>query len=168
MVVPDALDGTALESAQRLQVDLAERVEFEQSYLHEVLDWVGRGEKPLFNTFVNILSHEGARGPAAASSSSLTRTTTTSYDPLFVPWKLENSPLDPATAEAMEHGKTAVDGLEVGYLAKNNLYLDVERSVQEDCVDFGIRCDEALMDEGTVRAFVGEIAEEVEKIAPKA
>lgn len=168
VVIPEALDRPVVESAQRLQADLAERVEFEQSYLHEVLDWVGYGEKPLFNTFVNILSHDGARGPACASSSSSTtirRITTASSDPLFVPWKLGNITLDPTPAEAMEHGRTAVDSLEVGYLAEKNLYLDVARSVQEDCVDFGIKCDEALMDEGMVRAFAGEIAEEVEKIA---
>lgn len=162
VVIPDALDRPALESAQRLQVDLAERVEFEQSYLREILGWVGCGGGPLFNTFVNILSHEGARGPLSASSSS-TRPTTSS-DPLFVPCQLPHVPMDAVPAETMKHGKTAVDGLEVEYLAEKNLYLDVARRVEDDCIDFGIRCDGELMDEGTVRAFAGEIAVEVEKI----
>ncbi|CAD6589977.1 MAG: hypothetical protein ASARMPRED_004341 [Alectoria sarmentosa] len=164
VVIPEALDRPVLESAQRLQSGLAERVEFEQSYLHEVLEWVGCGGKPLFNTYVNILSHEGAHG--APSPPKMTKTTTTSSDPLFIPYQLSNLPLDPAPAEPTNHGKsTAVDALEVGHLAEKNLYLDVVRRVEDDCVDFGIRCDGELMeDEGAVRAFAGEIAGEVEKI----
>lgn len=163
VVIPEALDRPALESAQRLQSDLAERVEFEQSYLHEVLEWVGCGGKPLFNTFVNILWHEGgAQARAASVSSSIS---TTSPDPLFVPWQSANiSSMDPARTELGMHAKTTVDALDVGYLAEKNLYLDVVRSVEDDCIDFGIRCDTELMDEETVRAFAVAISEEVEKI----
>lgn len=164
VVIPDALDRPALESAQRLQFDLAGRVEFEQSYLHEVLEWVGCGGKPLFNTFVNILSHEGAARGSASSSLSSTRTAKTSAEPLFVPWQPANILMNPAPTEPMEQGKTAVDALDVGYLAENNLYFDVVRSLEDDCVDFGIRCDVELMNEGTVRAFANEIAEEVMQI----
>jgi amino acid adenylation domain-containing protein len=160
VVIPDALDQPTLESVQRLQCDLAERVEFEQSYLHEVLDWVGCGGKPLFNTFVNILSHEGARPTSAVSSTAITA----SSDPLFVPCQLGDIPMDIAPAEEMEYGKTAVDALDVGFLAEKNLYLDVVRSTEDDCVDFAIKCDGELMDEGMVRSFAGEIAGEVEKI----
>ena len=163
VVIPEALDRPALESAQRLQSDLAERVEFEQSYLHEVLEWVGCGGKPLFNTFVNILSHErGAQArPASASSSS---SSTTVSDPLFVPWQSADISVDPAPTELSMHVKTTVDALDVGYLAEKNLYLDVARSVEDDCIDFGIRCDVELMDEGMVRGFAVAISEEVEKI----
>lgn len=163
IVIPEALDRPALESAQRLQSDLAMRVEFEQSYLHEVFEWVGCEEKPLFNTFVNILSHEGVAQarPASATSSS----STTVSDPLFVPWQSANiSSMDPAPAELGVHVKTTVDALEVGYLAEKNLYLDVARSVEDDCIDFGIRCDVELMDEETVRTFAVAISGEVEKI----
>ena len=163
VVIPAALDRPVLESAQRLHSDLAERVEYEQSYLHEVLELVGCGGKPLFNTFVNILSHEGAHG-APSPSPTTTITTTTSSDPLFIPHQPANLPMDPAPAEPMNDGKTAVDALEVGYLAEKNLYLDVVRRVEDDCVDFGIRCDGELMDGGAVRAFAGEVAGEVEKI----
>ena len=163
VVIPEALDRPALESAQRLQYDLAKRVEFEQSYLHEVLEWVGCGGKPLFNTFVNILSHEGgaqARQDPASSSSS-----TTVSDPLFVPWQSVNySSMEQIPKELGMHVKTTMDALDVGYLAEKNLYLDVARSVEDDCIDFGIRCDVELMDEETVRAFAVAVSEEVEKI----
>lgn len=162
VVIPEALDRPALESAQDLQSDLADRVEFEQSYLHEVLSWVGYRDKPLMNTFVNILSHESGRGAPSASSSS-TRTKTSS-DPLFVQWQLGRTAIDSAPAEPRNQERTAVDGLDVGFLAEKNMYLDVTKSVDNDCIDFGIRCDGELMDEGIVRAFAGEIAGEVNEI----
>ena len=164
VVIPDALERPALESLQRLQSDLAERVDFEQSYLHEVLEMVGSGEKPLFNTFVNILSHEGkTRGSPSASSTS-TQTATTSAEPLLILWEPANTSMDLAVTERMELGRTAVDALEVEYLAEKNLYLDVVRSVEDDCIDFGIRCDGELMDEEMVRLFANDISEEVDKI----
>ncbi|KAL9069746.1 MAG: hypothetical protein Q9161_005331 [Pseudevernia consocians] len=168
VVIPDALDRPASESAHSLQLDLAERVEFEQSYLHEVLEWAGCGGQPLFNTFVNILSYEGgARGLASgllSASASAQGTATTSSDSLFVPCELGNTPMDPALVKPVENSKTAVDALEVGFLAEKNLYLDVVRTVEDDCIDFGIRCDGELMDEGMVQEFAGRIAQEVKEI----
>lgn len=165
VVIQDALERPALESAQRLHSDLAERVGFEQSYLHEVLEWVGCGGKPLFNTFVNILSHEGkTRDSPSESSLSSGTTATTSVEPLLIPWEPANILMDLATTEPMELGRTAVDALEVGYLAEKNFYLDVVRRVENACIDFSIRCDKELMDEGMVRAFAIAISEEVEKI----
>ena len=153
VVVKDALQRPAGESARALQADLAERVEYEQSYLQDVLELVGcegGGRTPLFNTFVNILSYEAGRGGPSS--------TTMSSDALFVPWQIGDIPINAATAE---DGKTAVDALDDGFLADENLYLDVVRRVEEDCVDFAIRCDWGLMDEGMVRAFAGEVAEGV-------
>jgi len=161
VVISNALDRPAPDSAIRLQADLAARVDFEQSFLHEVLEWVGYVGKPLFNSFVNILMYEGVRHPISAESS--TRMAT-SDGPIFVPGQQGDIPMDFAPTEPMMHGKTAVDGLELGYLAEKNLYLDVVRSVEDDSVDFGFRCDAELMDEGMVRAFAGQIAGEVVKI----
>lgn len=160
VVVPGALDAPAAESARRLRSDLAARVAFEQSYLREVLEWAGCGGAPLFNTFVNILSREGDWGAAAAPSSS-TPAPPAASEPLFVRARLGDIPMDGAP---VGYGRTAVDVLDVGYLAEKNLYLDVARRGEGDCVDFGIRCDGELMDEGAVRAFAGEIAREVEAI----
>ena len=173
VVIPDALAQPALTSAQALQLDLAERVDFEQSYLPEVLEWAGCGGEPLFNTFVNILSHErGARGPPApspsfsssSSSSSTTQPTTSNPNPFFIPHPLRTIPTNTTPAEPTTHSPTAVDALEVGYLAEQNLYLDVVRDVEDDCVVFALKCDGELMDEGVVRAFADEVGGEVEGI----
>lgn len=156
IVIPSAWDQPVDESAKDLQADLAARIEFEQSYLSEVLTMVGygSGEKPLFNTFVNILSYED-RTLAESSKAKRAR----DEEALFVPYQLDGMG-DLAPSE-IRRGKTAVDGLEVGYLAEKNLFLDVVRNVEDDCVDFGIKCDGALLDEGMVRVFAGEVAAEV-------
>lgn len=169
VVIRDAVSRPVLESARGLQGDLAERVEFEQGGLREVLDCVGWGcgsGGPVLNAFVNILSsREGGGGGGASSSSSSSSTRTADPSPLFVPWQLGNSTLmAAAAAEPVEHGRTAVDGLETGFLAEKNFYLDVVRRVEDDCVDFGMRCDGELMNEGIMRAFAGEIAGEVGRI----
>ena len=161
IVIPEALDRSASESARRLQADLAERVEFEQSYLHEVLDWVGCGGTPLFNTYVNILSQDGPRSPSSSSSSP----PPPSSNPLFTHYQPETSLTQPITPPSpREPVKTAVDRLNTDYLAEQNLYLDVARSVADDCLEFGIKCDRELMDEEGMRAFAGAIMREVEWI----
>jgi len=57
-----------------------------------------------------------------------------------------------------------VDGLETGFLAEKDLYLDVVRSGEDDCVGFVIECDGALLDESIMRTFKEDIAAEVGKI----
>ncbi len=160
VVVPSVLDLPVGEIARQLQADLAARVDFEQSYLSEVLAMVGygSGENPLFNTFVNILSDEAhtltksSRGNGARDEKAL-----------FVPYQLDGMG-ELAPTEPIRQEKTAVDGLEVGYLAEKNLFFDVVRNVEDDCVDFGIKCDGTLMDAGMVRVFAAEVAAEVARV----
>ena len=160
VLVRDALARPAVESARALQVELADRVEYEQKYLPEVLGWAGCGGEPLFNTFVNILSHEGPGrgGPPPASTS----------DTLFVPWQIGETTIDTETSTATttttaaaEIIPTPISTLDTAFLADKNLYLDVVRRLEDDCVDFAIRCDGSLMDEGAARAFAEEVAREV-------
>ncbi|KAL9032018.1 MAG: hypothetical protein Q9196_000031, partial [Gyalolechia fulgens] len=58
-VTPLAVRGVATRddktNIEELQSDLTARVPFEQSSLPDVLEWIGYSEKPLFNTFINIL-----------------------------------------------------------------------------------------------------------------
>ena len=147
VLVRDVLSHPASVSAKYLQSDLAKRIPFEQSYLHDILDWVGFTNKPLFNTYMNILWHETERSPKVSS------------DGLFIPRPHENT-MDLASVDRRE-GKTAIDGLNVGIIAEWNLFLDVERSVEDDALHFGIRCDSELMDEGQVRRFASEVVEEL-------
>lgn len=161
ITIPDALGKPLSESVQRLQSDLAERVDFEQSFWHEIGEWVGGGGELMFNTFVNILADYRRGGVVSAPSS---MGTSIGSEPLFVPCELDNALLDLAPVEGPECGETAVDTLDTGWLAEKNLYLDVVRRVERDCVDFAIRCDRELMDEEMVRVFAGEVAGEVEMI----
>ena len=172
VLIRDALTRPIIESAHSLQADLAERVEYEQSFLHQVLEWVRpAGDEgivqPLFNTFVNILSYERSKGspppsPSAAASS----------EPLFLPCNLDDITPNTKTTITITNSSpsktvqvpTAIDSLSVDYLSQHNLYLDVVRNPETDSVDFFARCDAEIMNEETVRAFVVEIAQEVQEI----
>ncbi|MCJ1458223.1 hypothetical protein MMC28_008594 [Mycoblastus sanguinarius] len=150
LLIPDALSRNPHAAAQALQSDLAARVPFEQSYLHDILTWVtGSSDKPLFNTYVSILWHEGT------SSNN-----NNNDDELLIPWR-PRSFSELAPTEPMP-GRTAMDGLDVGMVAERNLFFDVARGGDGDAADFMIRCDGGLMEgEEEVRRFGVEVAEEV-------
>lgn len=168
VLIREALSRPVVETLRDLLVDLAERVEYEQSFLQEVLEWVGHSDEngtgfvePLFNTYVNILSYEDPRGGASSSSSS------SETEPLFLPCPIDDA--TPITSTAAEKAQltlppTPIDTLDLNHLSPKNLYLDVVRKIEEDRVDFFIRCDSELMDEGAVRAFAEEIVGEVGRI----
>ena len=172
VLIRDALTRSAVESAHSLQADLAKRVEYEQSYLHEVLEWIRpEGDQgivqPLFNTYVNILSYERPKEDPPPSSSAAA-----SSEPFFLPCNLDDIIPNNTTTTTIINSSpsetvqtpTAIDSLSVDYLAQHNLYLDVVRNPETDSVDFFIRCDAELMDEETVRGFAGKMVQEVQKI----
>ncbi|KAM0796692.1 hypothetical protein BDR22DRAFT_917471 [Usnea florida] len=180
VVVPNATEQGSIvaETLGRLQGDLAERVEFEQGFMGDVVRWVGCGGgdgEPGFNTFVNILWGEGKGScaselsePAESSTTGMRtpRTTTTPNppDPLFTPWQPRPISIDTAPASQTTHSSTPIDDLNISYLAEKNFYLDMVRNIQNDCIDFSIRCDADLMDEGKARTFARNIAGEVDEI----
>ena len=152
VLVPNALTQPPLASAQHLQSDLAERIPFEQGQLHHILDWLGSADKPLFNAYANILWHdEGLREPSE------------SLDDLFILRQTESSMHTEASVERRD-GKTAIDGMDVRFIAEQNLFLDVERSSEDDAVHLAIRCNSELMNEEQVRAFAYGIVEEVKRL----
>ena len=159
--VQDALTVSITESAQQLQTDLAERVPFEQSYMSDVLEYVDMGGIPLFNSYVNILS---TFPPSMVSGGYAVddRPLFAAYPP---PEDIQTELFAQTASPLMAQGsaQTAVDALETGYLADENLYLDVVRRDNDDCVDFAVKCDMQLMSEPEVRHFVDEISREVEK-----
>ncbi|KAL8928057.1 MAG: hypothetical protein Q9172_001112 [Xanthocarpia lactea] len=158
LCVPDALATSIQQSARRIQTDLAERVAYEQSFLREILGFVGmEDKKPMFNTYVNILSSPPA--PRITNSALCEE-----KEQLFTAFKLnedEAKSLYTHPAHAQKPGKTAIDGLETGYIADKNLYLDVVRNKEGDCIDFAVRCEGGLMDERGLRDFVGGIVREI-------
>ncbi|KAL8708164.1 MAG: hypothetical protein Q9220_006925 [cf. Caloplaca sp. 1 TL-2023] len=169
--VQNALGTSPMESAQRLQTDLAERVPFEQSYLSDILKYAGHGDsKPLFNTYVNILPTElrprlsefpSDKGALENAESLFTdcpwpetdASITTVTPRTEAPWSVRKAP-----------AKTTVDDLDTSYLAKHNLYLDVVRREEGDSIGFGISCDTALMNADDVETFGREIVEEFRKV----
>ncbi|KAL9632663.1 MAG: hypothetical protein Q9204_003705 [Flavoplaca sp. TL-2023a] len=180
--VPSAMSATMAKSAERLQADLAERVAWEQSFLKEVLGFVGLGGKgPVFNAFVNILAFppdERLDGNDDVDVESKKE-----KDILFTPYHLPPSeaaslytsspPLEEPVTASMESSiptnstpsppKTAIDGLETGYLSGKNFYLDIVRKDADDIIDFAVKCEAGLMSEEQVRAFVLEMVAEVEE-----
>ncbi|KAL8681981.1 MAG: hypothetical protein Q9186_001923 [Xanthomendoza sp. 1 TL-2023] len=164
LCLQDALGMSIEEGAQRLQNVLAERVGYEQSFLGEVLGWVGDGEGKqneggaMFNSYVNILSVPPAKTSDHSESADAT---------FFTPFEVTQEDLTRSVKEEKEKAatasvtKTTVDMLDTSYLADQNFYLDVVRKDQEDCVDFVVKCDSALMDEDGARAFVADMVQEV-------
>ncbi|KAI4176759.1 MAG: hypothetical protein LQ343_000852 [Gyalolechia ehrenbergii] len=132
-----------------LQSDLTARVPFEQSSLRDVLEWIGCGQKPLFNTFINILW-----GTEAGVGS------TGSHD-LLVPWTGGNS--DDFVPEYRMPGRTAVEELNTSLLADGNLFLDVQRCPSEDNLRLVIRCDYRVLSEEQADAFVRRVGKDIEQ-----
>ncbi|KAI4254221.1 MAG: hypothetical protein L6R35_007544, partial [Caloplaca aegaea] len=148
-------------SIEAVQADLAERVPFEQSHLRQILESVGwgRGQKePLFNTFANILW-----GPSAVDKTPST--------PLLTPWDDDD---DVGNAEEEEEedlapsqrvpGRTAMEGLDTGVLADENLFFDILRcGGEKDELKLVLRCDRGVLSEEEAEGFLEMVREEVER-----
>ena len=156
--IPQAIRSPTTESVQRMHTDLADRVAFEQSYLRDILAWVGSQGAPLFNTFVNILAGE------VESQYTELDSTANNATPLFTPYHSGLSPSDLEPKRPRGKLKTAVDGLDTSFLAERNLYLNVVKRVEADGLDFYVRCDSGLMDEMMMRSFADEVAQEMGRI----
>lgn len=134
---------------EAVQADLAERVPFEQSYLHGILESVGWGRKALFNTFVNILWSSSPMGGAGDTAGLLT------------PWEEAN--LEDLAPSQRVPGRTGVDGLDTGVLAGENLFLDVLRCGGEDELKLVIRCDGGVLSLEEAERFLDRLRVEVGK-----
>ena len=147
--------------AKALQSELAERVPFEQSGLREALAWSWNGDgegggevKPLFNCYVNVLWQDTQSPTEKGEGEQMD---------LFTPYDLGDTAdfVVRKGDQVVTEGATAVDALDTGFLAQENLFLDVARDVVGDLVSFGVRCNGGVMDESGARGFVEEVAREV-------
>jgi hypothetical protein len=125
-----------------------------QSHLRKVLCWKegcdpdsDTSPAPLFNASLNLLWY----GKQIQKTENL-------LEPMFI-----GVPTDFASEEVLS-GETAIDGIDTEYLAAQNLFCDVGPVEETDSIDFGVKCDFALMEEGHVRAFVASVADEIVKI----
>ncbi|KAI4123162.1 MAG: hypothetical protein LQ338_005411 [Usnochroma carphineum] len=148
LIVRGALTRDCKASIEDIQSDLAARVPFEQSSLHDVFEWTGWGQRPLFNTFVNILWSTEVESRSLASE-----------EPLLSPWTMED--LEDVAPSFRLPGRTAIDGLDTSLLADENLFLDVRRCASENELRIVVRCDYGVLDEEEAGEFVGRIVDEV-------
>ncbi|KAL8723312.1 MAG: hypothetical protein Q9225_000364 [Loekoesia sp. 1 TL-2023] len=157
LIVREVMTRDAKTNIEELQFDLTARVPYEQSYLHDVFDWIGWGQEPLFNTFVNILW---------GTEASL-ETDNKSHNTLLVPWRRDGNvdDHDDIVPSYRLPGKTAVDGLDTNLLADANLYLDVQRCPNEDSLRLVVRCDYQVLSEEEAKAFLEQMGELITKFA---
>ncbi|KAL8928737.1 MAG: hypothetical protein Q9208_001515 [Pyrenodesmia sp. 3 TL-2023] len=153
---------------ENLQADLAARVPFEQSSLREILQHIGQAkekEKPLFNTYVNILwdSDVGAYGQHNHPQQRGEK-----KSPLFEAWQSRSDEQEILAPRMRTPGRTGVDGLDTGVLAEKCLFVDIERCGDELRImgrcDTGVFGGEGEGEKEKVRGFLEEIAEEVRKL----
>ncbi|RAL03735.1 nonribosomal siderophore peptide synthase SidC [Aspergillus ibericus CBS 121593] len=144
-----------LTQARAIQSSLAERVSYEQSSLRNVLQWTTTPEKPLFNTWVNLLWMQTAiPSPAEAVPDP---------DDLFIPLRI-GVPTDFIPAEPLADAVTAVSALDTSYLPSENVFIDVGPDVNSDSIGFGVRVEGGVLDEEGVNALVDDIAMEIQTI----
>ena len=156
-MIPDALldndTKAVVQTAQAAQADLAARVRFEQSYLHDIFDWIGSARRPLFNTYINILLHADDINSSSSKEAYA----------ILVPRQL-GSWEELLTAQNSVPGRTAVDALDTDVLAKNNFYMDVVRSGDRDSVDLMVKCDSELMERDQVKRFMEEMKQDLKML----
>lgn len=129
-----------LASAHALQDHLAQRVGFEQSHLLDVLDAIGHGVGvPLFNAYINILDSSPPSSFAEGEE-------------LLTPYHLPDIAGMPK--QRCDGAKTSVDGLETGFLAEENVYLDIVTDGAGDRLDLVMRCDSGAIDQEEADEFL--------------
>ncbi|GME63927.1 Nonribosomal siderophore peptide synthase SidC [Neofusicoccum parvum] len=153
LAVPGALGRPAAAAARAVQAELGARVEHEQADLRAVVGEAGGAGR--FNVFANLLwqREERAAEVEAEGGEGLV------LEPLRI-----GVPTDFAPEEAAV-GKTAVDGLDCGWLRKeNNVFVDVGRNAETDALDLGVRYEGEALEREDVEGFIREFAEEVRRV----
>ncbi|KAL6718601.1 hypothetical protein ACLMJK_002835 [Lecanora helva] len=147
LMVQDVMTHDIKTSVEHIQSDLAARISFEQSYLHDILEWIGQEQKSLFNTFINILWGKDTAGRDS--------------NDLLTPFDFRNT--DDITPTERVPGRTAVDALDPSWLANGNLFLDLKRCAENDNVLFFVRYDKDVLGKEELERFVDSVVKEVER-----
>lgn len=135
---------TTTTAASTLQDHLAHRFAHEQSHLLDVLAAVRHPvDTPLFNAYVNILA-----APSSSSSASL-----------FTPCDI-----DVGATTRVEGGKSGVEGLATGWMAEENVFLDVVPDPGRDRLELVMRCDWGVMAREEAEAFLGRVVKGVGEV----
>ncbi|RDW69259.1 hypothetical protein BP6252_08279 [Coleophoma cylindrospora] len=142
---------TDVQAALAIQDNLSSRVPYEQSNLRDILSYHQNSShpKPMFNASLNLLWHSTTTTPSSEAET----------EPLLKLLQI-GVPTDFAPQEPIT-STTAVDSLDVGYLANQNLFMDVGPVAETDSIDFGVKADYALMNELEVESFIDAIKREI-------
>ncbi|RDW89800.1 nonribosomal siderophore peptide synthase SidC [Aspergillus mulundensis] len=163
------------EQATHIQQSLADRVQYEQSSLRDILRWVSvitnpnsnpnaragsqaGGIPPLFNTWVNLLwMQHGTRTSTSQQKQSTADTELFNPLPIGVPTDFIPSTPIPVSS-------TAISGLDTSYIGDQNVYIDIGPDAASDSIGFGVRVEGGLLGENQVVEFVDGIAGEIESV----
>ena len=154
LMVREPLTRGIRSSVEDLGISLAAHVPFEQSKLSDIFNWIGWGQRPLFNTFVNILW--GRENVDTRHEEDKTQDKTQA---LFSPW--EAGAFEYLTPNLRLPGRTGVDGLNTSFLADGNFNLDVLRCSSEDELRLSVRCDPEVLSEEEAKVFLEQIGMEI-------
>lgn len=135
-----------LEALRELQNVLGARVPFEQSTIRTAVEAFDPNATQVpFNAYINLLWHKTSLVGEVSEKD------------LFQPLPL-GVPTDYSSPRALP-GRTAVDGLDTGFLQPHQLFVDVGPG--EKGIVFGARADAALMSVEGIRRFVEGSEEQV-------
>ena len=132
----------------RIQKDLADRVPYEQTYVGDILQWIGFEKSPLFNSFINILWNK----PTDTQSLE-------TYGNILEP-STDIDPTDFAPRKRVP-GKGPLEGFDASFLADANMSLDAKRDEIGDCIRLVARCDKGVMGPEDAENFVATMVAEV-------
>ena len=149
--VQGALSQEPIKALQKVLEDLGERVNFEQDDIRHIGDWMSWAGRPMFNGVLNILWEK------EANSESVTNR-------LLTPLEIETGKTKTRKSGETCSQRTAIDKLDMSMFSRDNLFLDVRKDTTSDCVQLGIKCSEALMDEASLSGFIKDIKDEIESL----
>ncbi|UZJ54082.1 hypothetical protein CBS101457_003402 [Exobasidium rhododendri] len=142
-------------SIDALRNELSDRIAYEQTSLRDITTWINGGQTSLFNCFLNLLWSE----ESSSSSDAETVCTSASKETLLQPWSL-SKPTDYFTTQAAKpSSETSLGPLDVNYLAKNNVYVDL--SHRSGSFHLGIRCSAFEHNDEWIAQFGRNFAQEI-------
>ncbi|KAL7758365.1 hypothetical protein ACKLNR_012892 [Fusarium oxysporum f. sp. zingiberi] len=149
------------EKARSIQATLAERVPYEQSSLRDILKSWREGTEytslHLFNVWLNLLWMQPISQAAETNPESNQLRGLLEHLPIGVP--TDFIPSEPFYDK--DSSGTSISKLDISYLPKENVYIDVAPDILTDTIGFGVRVQGRLMDKEEARNLVERIGKEI-------
>ncbi|EXL68095.1 hypothetical protein FOPG_15830 [Fusarium oxysporum f. sp. conglutinans race 2 54008] len=149
------------EKARSIQATLAERVPYEQSSLRDILKSWREGTEytslHLFNVWLNLLWMQPISQAAETNPESNQLKGLLEHLPIGVP--TDFIPSGPFYDK--DSSGTSISKLDISYLPKENVYIDVAPDILTDTIGFGVRVQRRLMDKEEARNLVERIGKKI-------